>query len=182
MMKIKNVSQISDADMDCQWNFDCGMGTALFHQSSQEDLGRVSGWLQTAHWRHAGKAIVFIVWGSVYASDMTTNADGTSSGSEAASKDYAATVGAEAFTASSCPAFALPAAQVQCFKARGDGSAGNPKSDRYWTITWWDGTAETELAAYANTDYTEVRKAFYALVGQTMTGMPDATAATTAGS
>lgn len=178
-VKVVDQGQVTNEDVDCAWNVNCDTGSPLFHGVTQEMLGRVSGWLQTGHFKQGGKMIVFITWGNTYAAGAPaqtaaaasgSQAAPAASGSQAAATDYATSVEQGGFQSSTCPTFPLPATQVQCFKMRGDGSPGSPKSDRFWTIVWWSGTAEVEAAAYANTRYNDVRQAFYSIVRQTMGG------------
>jgi len=176
-VKVKDRSPVSDEEMDCNWNVDCSSGTVVFHQSTQEQLGRVGGWLQSGSYKKKSKAIVFLTWGSTYSSESSMNDSGTPAGSQAAQADFAAQISLAGTKTAACPSYPVPASQVQCWTLRGDGSPGNPKSDRYWIIAWWSGTAEVEMVAYANTQYATVRKAFHALAAETM-GANVATAAT----
>lgn len=179
-VKVKDHAQVTNVQMDCNWNADCTSGLSIFHQSTQESLGRVSGWMQRGKYQSNNKMIVFVTWGSTYSSDSSTNADGTPAGSQAAAADFASQLTQDGATTATCPAFPVAATQVACWTLRGDGSPGNPKSDRYWVIAWWSGTAEVEMAAYANTKYALVRTTFHTLAAQTMGGSTLASATPTA--
>jgi hypothetical protein len=58
---------LSNADMDCLWNFDCDGMIPLFHFAAQEDLHRVAGWAEFAGVQaHRRTGMVFELFASTY--------------------------------------------------------------------------------------------------------------------
>ena len=179
IIAVHDTPRVTNSDMDCLWNVDCSSGAPVFHVMTQEILGRVSGWMQRGTFKKKSKKIVFVTWGSTYRTTSSSNSDGTAAGSEAAAEDFAAEMSGAGARSLTCPTFAVPASQVQCWTLRGDGSPGNPKSDHFWFITWWSGTAEVEMAAYANTRIGLTGKTFDAIAAQTMGGSASSSATPT---
>lgn len=58
---------LTNAEMDCLWNFFCEGGVPLFHLTSQDQLHRVAGWAQFAGVHHRGRmAMAFQLFVSRY--------------------------------------------------------------------------------------------------------------------
>lgn len=61
---------VNNATVDCDWNFVCEQGTPLYHQLTQEQLGRLSGWARTSVYVKGQETVMFVVYVSRYGDNV----------------------------------------------------------------------------------------------------------------
>ncbi len=152
---------LTNAEMDCLWNFFCEGGVPLFHLTSQDQLRRVAGWAQFAGVHHRGRmAMAFQLFVSRYSAVPDTT--GTT-WSEVAFLDLTRSIHAQHYRQKSAARELLPAPQ-------GGGAlvAVQRSGDQDLVImARWTGSLEIEgIASYDHGSRTARQTAFASLALQ----------------
>jgi hypothetical protein len=152
---------LSNAEMDCLWNFFCEGGVPLFHLASQDQLHRIAGWAQFAGVHRRGRmAMAFQLFVSRYSPVPDTT---ETAWSNDAFLDLARTIHAEHYRQESSARELLPAATEG-----GALVAVQRSGDQDLVImAYWAGSLEIEgIASYKHVSQAAKQTAFASLALQ----------------